>query len=413
MNREPARRLFLARNGVAAGPAPVAVPARPRVAVLPASVRLRPEALEDPAEATLAEAAWLIREGLLTPASLVAAYLARIDAHDNLYQAYAEVLADEARAAAARPAEGPLAGLPMVAGDSFAAERLRAAGAIVLGTASTTTANAWAPINPARDAGTACAVAARLAVAGVGTARTGGVLPPALRQNLTAIRPTMGRSLAHGRDVAGPLARDAMDAAMVLSVLAGPDPHDPRTLGLPPLPDLVRAATPIRRAKRVRLRRPTWIGVPADYPRTPAHKEFLATLERIGGVRLREVAYPQGWDLLSGPFTDGRPAERAKAHLLRELLLEGALESCDLLLQPGPTPFAALGLPEAAFPIGFDATGMPVGTILGGGPYEEDRLLEVVAAYQAETSWHLRRPADPPQIMRAPARGPLTAVRSA
>ncbi|MFK0020361.1 hypothetical protein [Streptomyces sp. NPDC090798] len=58
-------------------------------------------------------------------------------------------------------------------------------------------------------------------------------------------------------------------------------------------------------------------------------------------------------------------------------------------------PFDILGLPEIAFPIGFDAGGVPVGAILGGQPYEEDRLLEVAAAYQAVTDWHTRRPADP------------------
>ncbi len=38
---------------------------------------------------------------------------------------------------------------------------------------------------------------------------------------------------------------------------------------------------------------------------------------------------------------------------------------------------------------------MPIGTILGGMPYAEDRLLSVAAAYQAVTDWHHRRPADP------------------
>ena len=38
---------------------------------------------------------------------------------------------------------------------------------------------------------------------------------------------------------------------------------------------------------------------------------------------------------------------------------------------------------------------MPIGTILGGLPYGEDRLLSVAAAYQAVTDWHPRRPADP------------------
>ncbi len=87
-------------------------------------------------------------------------------------------------------------------------------------------------------------------------------------------------------------------------------------------------------------------------------------------------------------------AQRAKNHLLREVL-DGVLTTSDVVLQTGPVPFDILGLPEIGFPIGFDGAGVPVGTILGGQPYEEDRLLEVAAAYQAVTDWHTRRPADP------------------
>ena len=53
------------------------------------------------------------------------------------------------------------------------------------------------------------------------------------------------------------------------------------------------------------------------------------------------------------------------------------------------------GLPEIGFPIGFTRAGCRRRAILGGRPYEEDRLLEVAAAYQAVTDWHPRRPADP------------------
>lgn len=64
-------------------------------------------------------------------------------------------------------------------------------------------------------------------------------------------------------------------------------------------------------------------------------------------------------------------------------------------------PFDILGLPEIGFPVGFSTAraelpALPIGAILGGAPYEEDRMLEVVAAYQNVTDWHLERPADPP-----------------
>ncbi|MCU1657710.1 MAG: amidase, Asp-tRNAAsn/Glu-tRNAGln amidotransferase subunit, partial [Pseudonocardiales bacterium] len=59
-----------------------------------------------------------------------------------------------------------------------------------------------------------------------------------------------------------------------------------------------------------------------------------------------------------------------------------------------------------ALPIGFTAISadpkVPSGTIIGGRPYEEDRLLEVAAAYQAVTDWHTQRPADP--VLPSPSR---------
>lgn len=497
-SRSMSRRLFLARSGAvtAATAAVTTVTTAPARATTPSlrmpDVAVRKEVLDDPTEATLAEAATLMRRGKLTSVALTRAYLDRIKAHDATYQAFVTVLAEQALAAAGRADRrrtGPLSGIPLTIKDNFftagvrttansfvfdtfvpdhdatVVARLTGAGAIVLGkgqmgplatTRATTpdgritTVNAWAPANPSVDpggssTGPATSVAARMAASSIGTQTGGSIVLPSNQQNLTGLKPTMGRASVHGviplsftRDHPGPLARDAMDAAIMLSVMAGPDPRDPRTLGLPRLPDLVRAATPVRRDGRVRLRRRTRIGVPPDYLSTSnaqvlaLRRQFLATLEKIPGALLVEVAYPADWGLLTGAFNDARLAERtepfrpflqkdlklfgvsvlswlgglmlsgdewitaqrAKTHLLREVL-DGVMEDCDVLLQTGPVPFDILGLPEIGFPIGFGSSGVPVGTILGGGPYEEDRLLEVVAAYQAVTDWHWRRPADP------------------
>jgi hypothetical protein len=87
--------------------------------------------------------------------------------------------------------------------------------------------------------------------------------------------------------------------------------------------------------------------------------------------------------------------QRAKL-LLLERVLSDVFDLCDVVVPTGPVPFDILGLPEIGFPIGFTAGGLPIGTILGGQPYAEERLLMVVAAYQAVSDWHWRRPADPP-----------------
>ncbi|MDG4824665.1 amidase [Asanoa sp. WMMD1127] len=508
------RRAFLARVGTLAAVTTAGGVARPAVASAAARhrpgdgldnpnayVRPRPEALADPTELTIAEAAWLIRERRLRPEELLAAYLARIAAFDDTYQAFNLVVATTAaRAAGGR---GALRGIPLAIKDNYwtqgvrttanswlfrefvppqdatAVARLKAAGAIVLGktqmgplatTRATTpdgvvtTVNAWTPTNPDTDpggssTGTATAVAGRMATSGIGTQTGGSITAPSNAQNLTGLKPTMGRVSLHGiiplsytRDHPGPLARDAKDAAIMLTAMAGEDPADPRTQGLPDVPNLIDAATPVRRRGAVRLRWETRIGVPPGFATGTsatalARQAFLTALDAIPGATLVEVPLPDDWALLTGnAFNNVRLPERSEPFMpyLRDdlrgfgvsltgwlqgalfganefltgqrakvLLLERVLDQifgqCDVVLQTGPVPFDIVGLPEIAFPIGFTAAGVPIGTILGGLPYAEDRLLSVVAAYQAVSDWHTRRPADPPASAARMARPRLTA----
>ncbi|WP_329125680.1 amidase [Streptomyces sp. NBC_01465] len=518
MSRSLNRRTFLASSAAAAtGIAlPQAAEARTSSASHPLAVpdiEVREAARQDPTEATVAEAVVLMRGGKLTSAALTQAYLERIAAYGSTYQAYAEVTGDAALAAARRAdrrggAHGILKGIPLCIKDNYftagvptrcnsfifqdfvpdhdatAVARLTAAGGIVLGKGqmgplattrattpdgTVTTVNAWTPDDPSVDpggssTGPACAVAGRMAASSIGTQTGGSIVLPSNQQNLTGLKPTMGRVSIHGviplsytRDHSGPLARDAMDAAIMMSVMAGPDPKDPRTLGLPAVPDLIRSATPVvSRGGTVRMRRAVRVGVPADFlaSASDVRKAFLDTLDGISGVTLVDVTYPADWALLTGTFNAARlsertepfrhwlqedpakfgvsllswlqglmisgdewiTAQRAKNHLLREVL-DGVMAHCDVLLQTGPVPFDILGLPELAFPAGF-TDGIPQGVILGGQPYEEDRLLEVAAAYQAVTDWHTRRPADPAPHQglsrQAPAARPrLTAEEAA
>ena len=510
------RRVFLAQTAAVAAAAATGAAALPSAASAwaggPASfgsgayVRPRPEALADPTELTLAEAAWMIRYGKLSPAELVEVHLARISTFDGVYQAFNTVLAAEARAAAKaagkkRPA-GPLHGIPLAIKDNYwtagvrttansylfqdfvppydatPVARLKANGAIVLGktqmgplatTRATTpdgritTVNAWTPADPATDpggssTGTATSVAGRMAVAGTGTQTGGSITAPSNAQNLTGLKPTMGRvslagiiPLSYTRDHPGPLARDAIDAAIMLTAMAGEDPADPRTQGLPRVPDLVEAATPVYSRGRLRARWSTRVGVLPGYATGNATRQaFLSAVDGIDGVRLVDVPFPDQWDLLTGnEFNNVRLPERSEPFmpylrkdlrgfgvsvtgwlqgallganefitgqraklLLLERVLDQIFEHCDVVVQTSPVPFDILGLPEIGFPIGFTAAGVPIGTILGGAPYEEDRLLSVVAAYQAVTDWHWRRPADPSAVRALAAtgdRGRLTA----
>jgi amidase len=83
------------------------------------------------------------------------------------------------------------------------------------------------------SSGPAIAVAANLATIGVGTETSGSILSPATQNLLVGIKPTVGLVSRTGivpitadQDTAGPIARTVTDAAKLLGVLAGHDPQD-------------------------------------------------------------------------------------------------------------------------------------------------------------------------------------------
>ena len=142
--------------------------------------------------------------------------------------------------------------------DAFIVERLRAAGAVILGKTnlsewanfrSTRSTSGWSSRggqtrnpyaldrNPCgSSSGSAVAVAANLCLAAVGTETDGSIICPASSNGVVGIKPTVGlvsRSgiipIAHSQDTAGPMARTVRDAAILLGALAGVDPRDPAT----------------------------------------------------------------------------------------------------------------------------------------------------------------------------------------
>jgi len=146
--------------------------------------------------------------------------------------------------------------------DAFLVKRLREAGAVILGKTnlsewanfrSTRSSSGWSARggqtrnpyvldrNPCgSSSGTGAAIAANLAVVGVGTETDGSITCPAAMMALVGIKPTLGlvsRSgiipISHSQDTAGPMARTVADAAILLGVLAGMDPQDESTRARP------------------------------------------------------------------------------------------------------------------------------------------------------------------------------------
>ena len=380
---------------VAAGGAAAAAEAGQARSAVAAPV---PDVLDDLTELTLAQTAAAIRQRRISSEEAVGAHLERIERFEGTYMAFNAVLAENALARAReldrRPPVGVLHGVPIVVKDNYwtkgvettanshifagfvpdedatCVTRLLDAGAVILGktqmgplatTRATTpdgvvtTVNAWTPSTPSHDpggssSGSATAVAGRLACSSIGTQTGGSITSPSNQQGLTGLKPTMGRTslygiipLTYSRDHPGPLARDALDAAIMTEVMAGPDARDPRTLGLPPVPDLVHAAEPAGSPDRPRVRWPTTLGVPPGYT-SGSSATALARTAMLGafadlGVRVREIALPEEWELLTGgAFNNVRLPERTEPflpYLKQDLKLFGVSLNT---LDAGPVP---------------------------------------------------------------------------
>jgi amidase len=234
-----------------------------------------------------------MEDGRLTARALTQAYLDRIDGMDRKGPTLRSILETNPEALAiadaldaerkAKGPRGPLHGIPILlkdnvdthdkmtttAGslalegsipprDSTVAERLRAAGAILLGK---TNMSEWANIrsdksssgwsgrggqcrnpyvldrNPCgSSSGSGTAVSASLAAAAIGTETDGSIVCPSNTTGLVGIKPTLGLvsragiiPIAHSQDTAGPMARTVRDAAILLGAIAAADLRDAAT----------------------------------------------------------------------------------------------------------------------------------------------------------------------------------------
>ena len=311
------------------------------------------------------------------------------------------------------------------------------------------------------SSGSGSAVAARLTFAALGSDTGGSIRMPAHFCGVTGLKTTYGRisragamPLSQSLDTVGPLARTALDCALLLGLTAGADPNDP-TAAAEPVPDYMAATRePIKGLK---------IGVPAAFYVDDLDPEVARILDETIAVLKREgadivqVELPDQRQLTAAcqlvlaveasafhkRWLIERPQDYGPQVLMRlqnGLAIPGvsylealrwrgpalaaylaAVSGTDAVIVPGapvPAPTLAesdvgngpdadaviqrltrftrpvnyLGLPSLAIPSGFTKTGLPVGMQLIGRSFDEAMLLRIGAAFQRATDFHERVP---------------------
>jgi amidase len=453
---------------------------------------------------SLDEVARRLKERKVSSVEATKSILERIDRLDPKLKSYARVTPERALADAARldaetaagKSRGPLHGVPIAvkdlcntagvataagttvhAGhvpdkDATVVTRLKQAGAVILGKLQMTEGayglhhpTVDPPVNPFNAAywtgvsssGSGVATAAGLCFASLGSDTGGSIRFPSTMNGLSGLKPTWGRvsragvfPLAESLDHVGPMCRSALDAAIVLGVIAGADPDDP-TAAPQPVPDYTASLGNGVRGKRLGVPK-NLIGMDADSQR--AFDGAVATFKKAG-ASLVDVILPEldeaalKWIALCGleaalAHEATFPAQRGdygpdfaalldlgrglsglelgKLQLLRARVraeIEHLLAGVELLLLPvmgvatpslaglraaGRTPETTKarlrytapldmsGHPTLTLPGGVTADGVPVGFQIVGRAFDEAGILAAGHAFQQATDWHTRRP---------------------
>lgn len=449
--------------------------------------------------------------GELSAVQIMTAFLDRIDAVNPAVNAIislrprAELIAEAEAADRATP-KGPLHGLPIAVKDLAATKgirttwgsplfadfvpdkddllpaRLKAAGAIVIGKTNTPEyglgSHSYNPIfgvtrNPydlgrtagGSSGGAAAALAARMLPLADGSDMMGSLRNPSAFCNVYGFRPSwglvpgepMGDSFLATISTEGPMGRSPEDCALLLSVLAGPDPRSPFSR---PKPDLTLETD-------VAGKRIGWLGNwGGAYPTEPGILDLgraaAAQFERLGAT-VDEIAPPWPAESIWSDWTTLRsyviamkqranyadPAKRAllKPSMIWEIERGLALSSeavwvasegrsslyrafarlfgrYDAVMLPSAqvwpfpaewtwperigshemdsyhrwmeivTPISLTGLPALGMPAGFSDAGLPMGVQLVGPTGSDAVILGMGQAYHEATRWPDKLPPD-------------------
>ena len=455
------------------------------------------------------ELAGLIRAKKLSPVELTRATLERIERLNPALNAFCTITADAALAAA-RDAEqavvrgaplGPLHGLPVsikdlaltkgvrTMGGSYIFEhrvpdvdapfvrRLREAGAVCVGKTTSPefgwkalgdspltgiTRNPWNPAftTGGSSAGAGAAAAAALGPLHQGSDGAGSIRIPSAFCGIVGVKPTYGRvpiwpvSNNDYTTHTGPMTRTVADAALMLGVMAGPDPWDATSLEAPPA-DYLGLLNRGVRGKRVAFS-PDLGGLRVDPDVATLVAAAARALESAGATieELKKTGFSDTNDMIRlmwgchyignyGQYLDewrGRMdpglvacIEEARRWSAADYVamrgrkinywdsVRPLFETYDLLLTPTTSvpalpvgrlnpegwpqhawdwfpwasfsyPFNFTGQPAATVPAGFAANNLPVGLQIVGRRFDEVTVLQAAAAFEQARPWAAKRP---------------------
>ena len=447
---------------------------------------------------TITEASTLLSRREITAADLTEACFRQIERLDPVLNAFITVLASEEVISdqSSVISDGLLWGIPLAlkdlyetagirttAGskffadyipveDAFVVQKLRSAGAVILGKTNMheialgvtgvnphygACRNPWdaARITGGSSSGSAVALAAGMCLGALGTDTGGSIRIPASLCGVVGLKPTYGRvslrgviPLSWNLDHAGPMARSVRDVALLLQVIAGYDPLDPKSADVPVGEYIAHLGGGVK-GWRVALAAGEY--VEASDPEVLAavnaaaqiFKELGAQVERVDMDWLSDLA--QANTRMTQADAAAYHRQRLAAHhdwfgadvrqrletgaaltsseyaLARRTQAEGRrhceqlFEKFDVLLLPTTpipappiegtqaveaalhltrftAPFNLTGLPALSLPCGFTSAGLPIGLQIISGPWKEAKVLRAGHAFEQATEWHLRRP---------------------
>lgn len=312
--------------------------------------------------------------------------------------------------------------------------------------------NAWNPLHIAggSSGGSATAVAAGMCLAAIGTDTAGSIREPAALCGVVGLKPTYDAVSVEGvmplspsLDHVGPIATTVADCALLLGVITGSEAKTRRKPG-----NLENIASGADRLRVGVLR--AFFSEQLDPEVAAAFEQAATVLSTIAGElhdldlivptdrslqiaesyashvefvrRSPELYQPEtvrrirsGENIGSDEILEQRrelererqrigeifdqvdllvaPTTPVPAPAIEELKLNpDQLRPREIVLLRNTRPFNVWGLPAISVPCGFTQSGLPIGLQIAGPPHGEQSVFQLARAYEAATTWHMKRP---------------------